>query len=169
MPIVRSIPSVHQLMTQDGEPTAPAASSGEGNAVTKRRIDQALFVFSWTSGRATTESIPMDMLSFDEVQEMTLEQMEKTQERLSASELRFMLMGSTANWPDSDIHHWYKRGSQYRFHTRCPTCGSEKPLDDYFPQCIRYDEQLSIYRYVCPAGHWIDDTQAESGGPTVRM
>jgi hypothetical protein len=157
MPMVRSIPRVHELMTQDSE-DGRGRRSGEGN-VTKRRIDQALFVFSWTSGRATTESLPMDMLSFDEVQEMTLEQMEKTQERLSASELRFTLMGSTANWPDADIHHYYKRGSQYRFHTQCPTCRGSKPLDDYFPQCIRWDKELSIYRYVCEAGHWIDDTQ----------
>jgi hypothetical protein len=157
MPIVRSVPSVHGLMTQDAA-DGSGRKLGEGN-VNRRRIASALFVFSWTSGRATTESVPMDILSFDEVQEMTLEQMEKTVERLSASPVRFTLMGSTANWPDSDIHHWYKKGSQHRFHTRCPTCGSEKPMDDYFPQCVRWDDGMRAYRYVCPSGHWIDDTQ----------
>lgn len=157
MPIVRSVPSVHDLMTQDAA-DGSGRKSGEGN-VNRRRIGEALFVFSWTSGRATTESVPMDILSFDEVQEMTLEQMEKTQERLSASEIRFTLMGSTANWPDADIHHWYKRGSQHQFHTECPTCGSRKPLDEYWPNCVRWDNERSRYRYVCPDGHWIDDTQ----------
>lgn len=157
MPIVRSVPSVHELMTQDA-PDGSGRKQGEGN-VNRRRIDQALFVFSWTSGRATTESIPMDILSFDEVQEMTLEQIEKTYERLSASQVRFMLMGSTANWPDSDIDHWYKRGTRHKFHTECPTCGSRKPLDDYFPECIRFDKDRETYRYVCPEGHWIEDTQ----------
>lgn len=158
LPIVRSIPDVHQLMTETDEESG-GHKKGEGN-VTRRRIGEALFVFSWTSGRATTESIPMDVLSLDEVQEMTLDQMEKTIERLSASELRFIQMGSTANWPDADIHHWYKRGSQCRLHTKCPTCGTSKPLDDYFPKCIRFDTEHDIYRYVCPNGHWIDDTQA---------
>lgn len=157
MPIVRSVPSVHDLMTQDAA-DGSGRKTGEGN-VNRRRIADALFIFSWTSGRATTESVPMDILSFDEVQEMTLEQMEKTVERLSASPIRFTLMGSTANWPDADIHHWYKRGSQHRFHTRCKTCGEAKPLDDYFPECIKFDKDLDIYRYVCPNGHWIDDTQ----------
>ena len=157
MPIVRSVPSVHGLMTQDAA-DGSGRKQGEGNVRT-RRIGDAMFVFSWTSGRATTESIPMDILSFDEVQEMTLEQMEKTQERLSASPVRFTLMGSTANWPDSDIHHWYKRGSQHRFHTVCETCGTAKPLDDYFPECIRLDEPSGLYRYVCPNGHVIDDPQ----------
>lgn len=157
MPIVRSVPAVHATMTQDA-PDGSGRKQGEGN-VNRRRIGDALYVFSWTSGRSTTESVPMDAVTFDEVQEMTLAQMEKTVERLSASELRFVLMGSTANWPDADINHWYKRGSQNRFHTECPTCGMRKPLDDYFPECIRWDAEQNIFRYVCPAGHWIDDTQ----------
>lgn len=157
MPIVRSVPEVHELMTQDAA-DGSGRKTGEGN-VNRRRIDQALFIFSWTSGRATTESIPMDILSFDEVQEMTLEQIEKTYERVSASSIRFMLMGSTANWPDSDIDFWYKKGTRHKFHTKCPTCGTAKPLDDYFPDCIKWDKDREIYRYVCPNGHWLVDTQ----------
>lgn len=157
MPIVRSIPDVHALMTQDAD-DGSGRKSGEGN-VTKRRLDKALYVFSWTSGRATTESIPMDVLNFDEVQEMTLDQIEKTYERLSASEIRFMLMGSTANWPEADIHHWFLLGDQNLFHTECPECHVKKPLDEYFPNCIKFDEVLDRYRYVCPNGHWIDDPQ----------
>lgn len=157
MPIVRSIPEVHAKMTQDAA-DGSGRKTGEGN-VTRRRIADALFVISWTSGRATTESVPMDILSFDEVQEMTLEQMEKTRERLSASKVRFTLMGSTANWPDADIDHWYKRGSQHCFHTRCPECGSSRPMDEYFPENIRFDPLIDDYRYVCENGHWIDDPQ----------
>jgi phage terminase large subunit GpA-like protein len=157
MPIIRSIPDVHALMTQDAA-DGSGKKRGEGN-VNRRRIAKALFVFSWTSGKASTESVPMDILSFDEVQEMTKEQLEKTQERLSASPVRFTLMGSTANWPDEDIHFWYKKGSQHQFHTECPTCRVKKPLDDYFPRCIQWDAARRVYRYVCEAGHWIDDPQ----------
>lgn len=157
MPIVRSVPSVHELMTQDA-PDGSGRKQGEGN-VNRRRIDQALFIFSWTSGRATTESIPMDVLSFDEVQEMTLEQIEKTYERVSASTVRFMLMGSTANWPDADIDFWYKKGTRHHFHTECPACGSAKPLDEYFPDCIQWDRERDRYVYVCPNGHYLEDTQ----------
>lgn len=165
MPIVRTVPEVHALMTQDA-PDGSGRKQGEGN-VRRRRIAEALFLFAWTSGKASTESFPMDFLTFDEVQEMSLAQMEKTRERLSASKYRYNLMGSTANWPDSDIHHWYKLGTQHRFHTECPTCLKRKPLDEYFPACIQWDaEQIDPltkvpgnYRYVCEDGHWIDDSQ----------
>lgn len=157
MPIVRSVPDVHKLMTQDAA-DGSGRKSGEGN-VNRRRIASALFVFSWTSGRATTESVPMDVLSFDEVQEMTLDQMEKTIERLSASEVRFVLMGSTANWPDADIDHWYKRGSRHRYRTRCPECGVAEPIDDYFPNCFKFVEERRAYFYTCRAGHIIEDAQ----------
>lgn len=157
MPVVRSVPDVHDLMTMDAA-DGSGRKGGEGN-VNRRRIDQALFIFSWTSGRATTESIPMDVLSFDEVQEMTIEQMEKTLERLSASPIRFTLMGSTANWPDADIDWWFKRGSRRRFHTMCPTCGKREPIDEYFPQCFKWLEERRSYAYTCRAGHVIDDPQ----------
>lgn len=165
MPVVRTVPDAHKLMTMES-PDGQGRKKGEGNVLT-RRIGEALFVFSWTSGRATTESMPMDFLTFDEVQEMSIAAMEKTRERLSASKFRYNLMGSTANWPDSDIHHWYKLGTQHRFHTECPTCRVRKPLDDYFPACIQWDETYpddltgrpGAYRYVCENGHWIDDPQ----------
>lgn len=156
MPIVRSIPDVHQLMTQDAA-DGSGKKLGEGN-VNRRRIGEALYVFSWTSGRATTESIPMDVLNFDEVQEMTIEQIEKTYERLSGSDVRFMLMGSTANFPEADIHHWYLKGTQHQFHTTCKTCGVSEPIDNYFPNCFKVDGDDRVH-YICRKGHVIDDTQ----------
>lgn len=165
MPIVRSVPQVHALMTQD-DLDGGGRRAGEGN-VGARRIHESLFLFGWTSGRASTESMPMDVLSFDEVQEISLQQIEKTMERMSASPIRYCLMGSTANWPESDIHFHYLKGTQHRFHTRCRVCNSLEPLDEYFPACIRWDpdaidpvtERLGSHRYVCPEGHWIDDPQ----------
>src|SRR5206468_6511201 len=76
MPIVRTIPEAHKLMTMDA-PDGSGRKRGEGN-VRRRRIGDALFLFGWTSGKASTESFAMDVLAFDEVQEMSLAQMEKT-------------------------------------------------------------------------------------------
>ena len=72
----------------------------------------------------------MDIVTFDEVQEMKISDMEKVGERMSASAFKCTLMGSTANWPDADIDYWYKKGSRHRFHTACPTCGRTLALED---------------------------------------
>lgn len=155
LPIVRTIPEVYALMT-DG---ADGRRGGDGNVMI-RNLGASKFHFLWTSGRATTESFPMDVLSFDEVQEMTIADMEKTRERLSASSIRYILMGSTAKWPDRDIHYWYKKGTQHQFHTWCAECGAEHVLDEVFPKCIAFDAETGNYRYKCVScGAWIDDPQ----------
>ena len=172
MPIVRTVPAAYERMVADD--AGGRRRTGEGNILI-RNMGGSRFHFLWTSGKAMTESFPMDVLSFDEVQEMSIAEMEKTRERLSASDVRFTLMGSTANWPDEDINFWYKRGTQHQFHTRCPSCGQGNVLDEYFPDCIRFDPEypreirradgttatvLGDYRYVCKhCGGWIDDPQ----------
>jgi Phage terminase large subunit (GpA) len=158
MPIVRTVPIAYNRLVEESV-DGKTRNKGEGNVMI-RQMGGSNFYFMWTSGKASTESIPLDILSFDEVQEMAIADMEKTRERLSASRIKFTLMGSTANWPDSDIHWWYKKGTQHQFHTKCPHCGESSVLEEHFPQCIGYDEERSDYRYACPlCKGWIDDTQ----------
>ena len=158
MPIVRTVPMAYNRLVEETV-DGVSRNKGEGNVMI-RQMGASNFYFLWTSGKATTESMPMDVLSFDEVQEMAIADMEKTRERLSASRIKFTLMGSTANWPDSDIHWWYKKGTAHQFHTHCPHCGESSVLEEHFPTCIRYDDDRRDYRYVCPkCDGWIDDSQ----------
>ena len=170
MPILRSMPDVYSLVVDD---KTPGRKGGEGNVLI-RNLGSSRFHFLWTTGKTATESFPMDVVSFDEVQEMAIADMEKTRERMSASLLRYTLMGSTANWPDADIHWWYKKGTQHQFHTLCPNCSTLQILDDNFPNCIAYDPEAprritrkgstgsahGEYRYKCiSCSGWIDDPQ----------
>ena len=157
MPIMRTVPAAYNQLTMDDG--TGKRKRGEGNVMI-RSMGTSRFHFLWTSGKATTESFPMDVLSFDEVQEMKIADMEKTAERLSASRIKFQLMGSTAKWPDSDIHWHYQRGTQHQFHTRCKSCNVAAPMDEHFPDCIAWDEPSDDYRYRCTACKaWIDDPQ----------
>lgn len=169
MPIVRTVPQVYGMMTDEN---ATGRKGGEGNVLI-RNLAASRFHFLWTTGKTATESFPMDVVSFDEVQEMAIADMEKTRERMSASALRYTLMGSTANWPDADIHWWFKKGTQHQFHTECQHCQTLQVLDEHFPQCIGYDPDaprlqqrglgkgaLGEYRYRCHhCLGWIDDPQ----------
>jgi len=154
MPVVRTVPIAYSaILASSGK------AKGEGNVLV-RNMGNSRFYFMWTSGATMTESVPLDIVSFDEVQEMSIGAMEKTAERMSASRIKYTLMGSTANWEDQDIHYWYKKGTQHQFWTECQDCGEHQILEEAFPECIKFDYDANDYRYVCRhCGGWIDDSQ----------
>lgn len=157
MPVIRTIPAAYERLITEGDDGG--RRRGEGNIMIRILGDSRLH-FLWTSGKAMTESFPMDILSFDEVQEMLIADMEKTAERLGGSRIKFQLMGSTAKWPEADIHYWYLLGQQWEFWTKCEACGESARLDEAFPNCIRIDPELDDHRYCCVhCGAWLNDTQ----------
>jgi hypothetical protein len=165
MRVVRSIPDIYKRLTTRAS-VGGEIKVGEGNILT-RVMRESAFLFLWTTGKVTTESRPMDVLSLDEVQEMTLEQIDKTYERMSASRFRFRLMLSTANIPEMDIDFWFRQGKQYEWHSRCLACSAENDLSKHWPECCVYNEGqvrgcplINEWVYICPdCGYWIEDTQ----------
>lgn len=166
MRIVRSVPQIYQAMTsavRGGE----KKSVGEGNVLT-RTMGESIFLFLWTSGRVSTESRPMDIVTLDEVQEMDLAEIDKVRARTGDSDIAFTLLLSTANMPEMDINFWYLMGTQEVWHTRCPHCDELSDLTDpagIFPmRSIGYntgqfhDADLNEYVWLCPAcgGHILD-------------
>lgn len=128
MRLIRSVPSIYKAMThatRDGE----EKRIGEGNILT-RTLGESIFLFLWTTGKVTTESRPMDVVTLDEVQEMNLDHIDKVMARMGDSDLRFSLLLSTANMPDMDINFWYQQGNQEVWHTECESCGALSDLSD---------------------------------------
>ena len=169
MRIVRSSRDLLRKLTYRTNEEGKEEKIGEGNVLT-RVMGESLLLFLWTSGKVSTESRPMDIVTLDEVQEMTLEQIDKVQFRLGDSFIRLMLLLSTANMPDLDIDFWYKGGTQEVWHTRCPHCDALSDLSDpagIFPaKSIGYnagdikEAPLNEYVWTCPeCGGWIEDPQ----------
>lgn len=154
MRIVRSAPDLYKLLIHgtgvDGKPI----KVGEGNVLT-RRLGESLLLFLWTTGKVSTESVPMDCISLDECQEMTLDQIDKVRARTGDSEIQFTLLLSTANMPELDIDHWYRMGTQEVWHTECQHCGELSDLSDpagIFPgKSIGYNDATMEFEWRCPA------------------
>lgn len=168
MRIVRSVPELYQALTT-AERDGDMKKVGEGNVLT-RAMGESLFLFLWTTGRVSTESRPMDVVTLDEVQEMALDQIDKVRARTGDSDIAYTLMLSTANMPDLDINFWYQQGTQEVWMTRCPHCAALSDLSDpagNFPsKTIAYntgqypDRPLNEYYWACPScGGAIDDPQ----------
>jgi len=163
MRLVRSVPDIYKRMTISVDADGASKRTGEGNVLT-RTLGESIFLFLWTSGATMTESFPADVVSFDEVQNMSPGDVSKVRERLSASLIRFTLLLSTPQWPDADIHFWYLQGTQHQFWTRCAGCGNSAVLSEYLPErlgkVIALDPATDIYRYRCPTCRaWIADPQ----------
>lgn len=151
LPIVRGIKSVYLRLLE-------ANAGQEGNVLT-RQIGKSFVRFLWTSGGIATESTPLDVVQFDEVQNMTPPDIEKTKERASNSKFRLFLLCSTAKNPGEDIDFFFRRGCQFRFHTECG-CADGIVLDQAFPACVEVHPETLEYQYRCPECRtWIDDPQ----------
>lgn len=189
MPIVRSSPELRHAMTHRKDPDGSLVRVGEGNVLTRHCL-ASLLLFLWTSGKVTTESRPMDIVSLDEVQGMTLAQIDKVLARMGDSDVQFALMLSTAFMPEADINFWYMQGTQEVWHTECPTCGAESDLSDpagIFPDLsIGYntgqfrpvggrEPPVNEYIWTCPhCRGWIPDPQrgryiAQNPGANPRI
>lgn len=129
MRIVRSVPQIYRRLVSRTDEDGKDRRVGEGNVLT-RTLGESILMFLWTSGKVTTESRPMDIVTLDEVQEMLLDQIDKAMARTGDSLIDFKLMLSTANMPDLDIDRWYRLGTQEEWHTRCPSCNELSDLSD---------------------------------------
>lgn len=162
MPVVRSIPSVHRLITGGGK--------DEGNTLTRLMPSLGtVFRFLWTSAQpgGVTESFPGDCLVIDEVQGSTLEQIDRVYERLSASAVRWRFLLSTPLFPDLDINAFYLLGDQRKYHSDCGCADGVVLTDVFFDAFLnnRPDDypvrfERGEYRYFCPkCGTTVDDPQ----------
>lgn len=163
MRIVRSAPALYELLTTGRDVDGKDKKVGEGNVLT-RRIKESLLLFLWTSGKVTTESVPLDVVTLDEVQEMPLDQIDKVRARTGDSDIQFTMLLSTANIPEMDINFWYMEGTQEVWHTECEHCGTLSDLSDpagVFPdKSIGYSNEAEEYFWRCPeCGGEIEDPQ----------
>jgi hypothetical protein len=173
MPIIRSVPDLHRELVMRNDEDGKTRRYGEGNILT-RQFGDSLLMFLWTSGKVTTESRPMDVVSLDEVQGMTLAAIDQVRARTGDSDVQFGMLLSTANMPDLDINAWYQRGTQEVWHTRCLACGEMSDLSDpagIFPaQSIVYSTgelrgpagvaPADEYSWSCPRCRaWLPDPQ----------
>jgi hypothetical protein len=151
MPILRTIPRLHELVTGGGK--------DEGNTLTRIMPGiGSIFRFLWTSAQpgGVTESYPGDALFLDEVQGMSLEEVDRVYERLSASRMRWRFLLSTPLFPDLDVNAFYLLGNQNKFHSACG-CGAGVVLTDLFFEAFftgKSDYPVRVsdgeHRYYCP-------------------
>lgn len=86
-------------------------------------------------GEATKDSVPFDMLCFDEVRLLNPADIDQARERISHSEYKYVMQVSTAGYPGNDIHRVFLRGTQNFWHVKC-NCSDGFIPSECWPDCI---------------------------------
>lgn len=114
---------------------------------------------------ANAISIPLDANLYDEVDVLPEENMEWSDDRIAASDLRFRFYFSVGMLPGLGIDTKFQEGSQTLWRVRCPACGKDgQVLEDLFPACVqRRNEEWARVCVKCGAaydverdGRWVD-------------
>lgn len=124
------------LAKQVGVPRELAGDKKKGvDNVLAMNLGETMIYFLTIGGRTSTEGVPLPAVFFDEVRKMEHGDIERAQERYSAQEHPIDVKVSTANYPKTDIHHYFLQSDQQHFHTECK-CPSGIVLSLRFPDCI---------------------------------
>jgi hypothetical protein len=150
-PLVRSNMELGRLMTSD-EYTIRRQS------VTVRHLGLSSVYFLFTGGKVSTESFPFWGVIFDEVRRMMAGDIERAEERIQASPHKINIKSSTAGFPESDIHSYFVKSNQSKWHTQCK-CPDGVVLADEWPNCVLENESARFY--FCPHCKTIIDKPAE--------
>jgi hypothetical protein len=98
-------------------------------------------------GEATKDSVPFDMLCFDEVRLLNLADIDQARERISHSIHKYVMQVSTAGYPGNDIAKVFARGTQNYWHCRC-NCSDGFIPSDHWPDCVAVTSKEVYLR--CP-------------------
>lgn len=154
-PMCMGIPELRELWGED--PTADWEDNDAADRKSVRSIGASRIFWKYMQGKTSTESIPMLGLIFDEVRRMLMGDIERAAERISHSPYPINIKYSTAGYPESDIDHYFRKGWQSKFHSKC-RCGDGVLLADLFPESIGEAlpgvtpslAGLGRYFWVCP-------------------
>ncbi len=91
----------------------------------------------YMGGRSSKDSVPLDVVAFDEVRLVEEKDIDQCLERISHSKIKNRTFMSTSGMPGADISRRFQFGTQLTWHTRCG-CKSMDGcvLADTFPDCI---------------------------------
>lgn len=129
-PIIQSIPEMRDaVMDADGK---EALSLKQVRNVHGKL--SSLYML-YLGGKASKDSVPLDVLGFDEVRLCEQKDIDQALERISHSSFKYRMYVSTAGYPYLDIHRRFNFGTQNYWHVKCNCLDGFVP-SECFPDCI---------------------------------
>jgi hypothetical protein len=138
-PIIQSCPSIKAIYDNNSK-------------LSLRRFgDSSLYIFS-LGGVSSKDSVPLDLVAFDEVRLASAKDIDQVKHRLLHSSFKHTIYGSTVGLAGQTIHARFLQGSQHYFEVRCG-CNNGLGycnLAETFPDCLVDDKTKGRVYYRCP-------------------
>ena len=99
-----------------------------------KRAGQSNLYVRGSRSRSKLKSIPTGVIIFDELDEMTQENIPLARERASGQDRKLELMISTPTFDEMGINSYFQKTTQEEFFFKCPGCSRLINLD--FPGCL---------------------------------
>ena len=137
----------------DSCPTIKAIYQPDRSKLALRRIGaSSLYVFH-LGGQASKDSVPMQLMAFDEVRLCNSKDIDQALERMSASKYKPRIYMSTAGLPGADIDQRFQDGTRHTWRSKCG-CPDGVDLAATFPDCVVDDRKRNEVYYQCPKCKW---------------
>lgn len=125
---------------------------------------QSTIYFRGMESKTRTKSVPADSVFFDELEEAPWRHKAQAKQRISHSDLGWIMELSTPFLPKTGIDIEWLRSDQRYWNLKCLSCGEYTCLEDTFPECIIVDRSHPKGAVVCQKcrrplnisnGHWV--------------
>lgn len=125
----------------------------ETNNVGHKKSGTVNLYIRGSNSRSQLKSIPVSGLVFDELDEMTQENLSLAEERSSGQVIKWNWKISTPTIPGNGINAYYNNSTQEHFFFRCPACS--RLIELKFPESLVitadsiHDPKLKESHYIC--------------------
>jgi hypothetical protein len=125
-----------------------------------KAVGKVFIYFRGAKSRSQLKSIPCDMVTFDERDEMEESMVELADKRLDGSDFKHRISLSTPSIPDYGVDYEYKHSDRSHWLIKCDGCGKYTCLELEFPSCLKRLEDR-VMRVCVHCGHEVHPVHGE--------
>jgi len=144
-PIIRDSPHIRAIVD-------------DVDSVSLRQVGRGFLYFRGMRSKIRMKSVPADMLVFDELDEVSIDQFELADQRLNHSTLKWRYMLSTPTFDNYGIDYEFQKSDRRYWNLICKKCSTYNIMEKQWPECVRRDDEIIAY-LICRKCKAILDSQ----------
>ena len=131
-PIIRDSPHIRAIVD-------------DVDSVSLRQVGRGFLYFRGMRSKIRMKSVPADMLVFDELDEVSVDQFELADQRLNHSSLKWRYLLSTPTFDNYGIDYEFQKSDRRYWNLICKKCGTYNICERQWPDIVRRVDEVTAY------------------------